>query len=288
MLEVSTALQGATRPPSGQAATRMARVLVLGGGGPLGSVLLEQLLGQGRFAEVGVLVQAGRPMRAALRGLHPLAHAQIGDFGARTAVIVYDRERRAHGREAGLLRPQPQALVSDAAGLHAAGVRHLVIARPHSAVGLPQALLAGLANLAEGEVAALGFSHLVFGRMAEDGAGDARSGAVWPQRLAHWMLSQLRWLQPSHQAAVRAQTVAAALAWVAAQLPEAAPGSRVLGPPWWWVCAQAGEPGAVLRAWLAGEPPPQPKPRSLRQAMGAGASGEAPSRSVNPAGHNQA
>jgi hypothetical protein len=288
MLEVSTALQGAARPPSGRAATDPAKVLVLGGGGPLGSVLLEQLLGQGRFAAVGVLVRPGWPMRAALRGLHALEHAQIGDFGASTAVIVYDRERRAHGREAGLLRPQPQSLVSDAAGLHAAGVRHLVIARPHSAVGLPQALLAGLANLAEGEVAALGFSHLVLGRMADGGSGEVTSGAVWPQRLAHWMLSQLRWLQPSREAAVRAQTVACALAWVAAHLPEAAPGSRVLGPPWWWACAQAGEPGAVMRAWLAGEPPPQPRLRSLRQAMGASASGEAPSQSVNSARHNQA
>ena len=79
-----------------------------------------------------------------------------------------------------------------------------------------------------------------------------------PQRLAHWMLSQLRWMIPQREQPVRTDTVAAVAAATAAALADAPPGTRVMPAALLWQAAQAaagrGDAGAVVRGWLGPAP----------------------------------
>jgi hypothetical protein len=176
----------------------------------------------------------------------------LRDFGADTALVVFDRTRHAFGREQAFVRPDPLVLPALATRLHQAGVRALVVVVPHQPALLPMALQQGLASMDEAAVAALGFAHLVFMRMAQggDGAGGAQRSA--PQRLARWMLSQLHWMVPQREQAVRVETVARVAAALASRLPQASPGTRVLPAALLWQAAQLRDPAAVVAAWLDG------------------------------------
>ena len=235
------------------------RALVLGGGGALGSAVLEQLLASHRFERVGVLAQP--TLQPALRGLQVLddADAQaLQRFSADTALIVFDRERHANGRDAAFARPLPAELPAQAARLHAAGVRVLVVVVPHAPALLPQALRAGLATLDEGAVAAMDFEHLVFMRMAQAGGDGSLLKGLRShlQGLAHWMLSQLHWMVPQREQPVRSATVARVAAALAVALPAAPRGTRVLPHEWLWQAALGGDAEALLAGWLAGQPLP--------------------------------
>ncbi len=227
-------------------------VLVAGGAGALGAAVLERLLPGGRFARVGVLAQAR--LQPALRGLAvvPDDDAALAAFAPGTALVVFDRARRANGREAAFVRPEPESLAALAARLHAAGVRTLVIVVPHQPALLPQALKAGLSNLDEGAVAAMGFERIVFMRMAQAGGGGPGAPAGPLQRLAGWMLSQLNWLVPLREQPVRIETVARVAAALALALPAAEPGTRVLPPEWLWLAAQGQDADALMALWLSG------------------------------------
>jgi hypothetical protein len=229
--------------------------LVVGGGGALGAAVVESLLGAGRFARVGVVV--AMPLQPGVRGLQPVADAAAAwrDFGADSALIVFDRERRANGRDDTFVRPAPAALPDWAGRLRAAGVETLVVVVPHAVGRLPQALKAGLATLDEAAVAAMGFARLVFVRSASpDGPGGGRLAP--PARLARWMLSQLHWMLPSAEQPVRTSTVAHVAAHLAFVLPHGPAGTRVLAPEWLWVAARRPGSDAPIDAWLAGAPLP--------------------------------
>jgi hypothetical protein len=248
MLDVHQALPDAAR---GEASNTTAprRALVVGAGGRLGSAVIEQLLATQRFERVAALVE--RPIRAALREFVALDDndAALAAFGANTAIVVFDRARASFGREAAFVRPAPPGLPALARRLLGAGVSTLIVAVPHTPSLLPTALQLGLASLDEAAVAALGFEQLVFMRMAQDLTVDAQRLDA-PHRLAHWMLSQLRWMIPQREQPVRAQTVAQVAAALAVHLPEATPGTRVLPAATMWQAAQGGAP-SVVRAWLA-------------------------------------
>jgi hypothetical protein len=250
MLDPRTALEAAQRPPSA-AAPALRRVLVAGGAGALGSAVLEQLLGGGGFAQVGVLVS--QPLAPALRGLTPVAHDKtaIARFAPHTAVIVFDRERHANGREDAFLRPEAAELVALARRLHRAGVQHLMIVLPHAMASLPQSVQAGLMNLDEQAVAALGFAHVLMLRPAAPG-GAARAGSAL-QRLALWVLSQLRLMVPQQQRPVRALKVAQFAAALARHLPDSPPCTRVAPSELVWQATQSDDAAAMARAWLAGQ-----------------------------------
>jgi hypothetical protein len=233
------------------------RVLVLGGGGALGAAVLEQLLTSHRFDGVGVL--ALRALQPALRGLQVLDDGDpqaVLRFGADTALIVFDRERHANGRDAAFVRLQPAELPAAAARLRAAGVRRLVVVVPHAPALLPQALKAGLATLDEGAVAAMDFEQVVFMRMAQAGGDEGPGLRSYAQRLAHWMLAQLHWMVPQREQSVRSLTVARVAAALAVALPAAPRGTRVLPPEWLWQAAQGGDTEGLLAGWLAGHPLP--------------------------------
>ena len=244
----------AGRAPSHRRSTGP-RVLVAGGAGVLGAAVLEQLLGSHPFSQVSVLVT--QPLGAALRGFHPVlwpgGHAPRAELpGVDTAVVVFDRERHANGRELAFLRPEPQHLPLLADWLHRAGVRHLLVVLPHDAARLPQALRRGLANLDEHAVAQLGFEHLVFMRAAQAAAGAVLTHPG--ERLARWMLSQLQLMVPQRDRPVRAAKVAAFAAHLAARLAASPPGTRVVPPELVWEAAQVKDAGHLARDWLAGQP----------------------------------
>jgi hypothetical protein len=249
--------------PGAHRRTAGPHVLVAGGGGALGSALLEHLLAARHFAQVRVLVT--QPLQAALRGLVPLmwheTPAAASSLG-HTAVVVFDRERSANGREEAFFKPQPEQLPALAASLKARGVRHLLVVMPHAQATLPHALKRGLASLDEHAVATLGFEHLVFMRSAQ--APIHVRHAHPAQRLAHWMLSQLQLMVPQREQPVRPQKVAQFAAHLAAQLPRSPWGTRVVPPEVVWEAAQASNVSALAARWLSGQPlletPPHPTP----------------------------
>lgn len=257
MSDPAQALAAAARPaPRSRLAPR--RVLVLGGGGSLGSLVVERLLAGQRFAHVGVWTV--QPLQPGLSGLQPVGEAGWPAFAADTALIVFDRERHANGRDQAFGRPLPADLPALAARLLSAGVTVLIVVVPHTAGALPQALKAGLASIDETGVAALGFPHLVFMRTAQADGGGAR-GLSPPQRLARWMLGQVRWMVPQGDQPVRSATVARVAARLAAALPASPPGTRVLPPELLWAAAQAPGSDAAVDAWLVGRTPELPAAR---------------------------
>jgi hypothetical protein len=261
MLDPNHALAAAARTPPPTAAAAQ-RVLVIGGAGALGSAVLEQLLGTHRFERVGVVVV--RPVSPALRGLLTVQgnDAALQAFAADTAVVVFDRERHANGRDDAFERPQPEGLAPLATRLYGRGVRRLIVAVPHAPSMLPLALQRGLASLDEGAVAALGFEQLVFLRLAQ--AGGAGAGELSPpQRLARWMLGQLHWMVPQSQQPVRVATVAKVVAALVQQLPGGTAGTRVLPPELLWHAAHVKDAEPLVERWLAGET--LPDLQALRQ-----------------------
>ena len=246
---LDTALAGAQRVSRDPAAERRSAI-VLGAGGALGSAVLERVLGSG-FAPVHAVVT--QAMAPALRGLHtvtlPLLQAGVPGLLPQTAFIVFDRQRHANGREVVFLTPDPAELTLYAQALRRVGARDLVVVMPHAPALLPRALALGLASLDEQAVAALDFEHVAFVRSAQQ-TPPGTVGAA--RRLAAWMLSQLRYMVPMPQQALRAEKVAAFVVALAHALPQAAPGTRVIPPEWVWRHAQPGGSGALLQRWLAG------------------------------------
>jgi hypothetical protein len=239
-------------------------VLLVGGGGALGSAVLEQLLGRGRLAPLRVLVT--QAFKGAVRGLEPLLAPDFDDPAeparalALSAVVVFDRERHANGREDAFVRAEPPSLPRLARWLRRQGVRHLAVVLPHSPAGLPQALRLGLANLDEQAVTSLGFEHVVFVRTAQQ-PGETRAHA-WLQRVADGMLMQLRLMIPASHQPVRVLKVAQFVAELAAQLPDSAAGNRVVPPELMWQAAQQADAAPLVAAWLKGaELPPLTTPR---------------------------
>ena len=251
---VNEALRAGQAKPLAPAAARPT-IVVAGGGGALGAELLEQLLASRAFAHVRVLVT--QAFHATVQGLEPLhvdafdAPAPAAAPVAQIAVVVFDRARHANGRDAAFLRPAPDALPALAQRLRHAGVADLVVVLPHHAALLPQALKAGLANLDEHAVAALGFDHVVFMRSAQ--APAEASGGRGLQRLADLVLAQLRLMTPQALQPARAKKVAALAVALARALPASAAGTRVMAPEQVWHAAQLRDADAFARAWLAGD-----------------------------------
>jgi hypothetical protein len=129
---------------------------------------------------------------------------------------------------------------------------------------LPQALRAGLASLDEQAVAQLGFKQLVFVRPARPGAGVKPSPGAVLARLGRGLLAQLHWMVPQREQALRATKVAAFVSDLAAALPAAPSGTRVVAPEliWDWAQPEGGRP--LLRAWLQDEALPSTRAAKAR------------------------
>jgi hypothetical protein len=255
---MANALIGAASAPR-RAAARAEVLLVLGGGGTLGSALLARALACGRFGRVQAVV--AKALSSALRGFEPLPAERLGGrLQADTALIVFERARRNNGRDEAFLQPLPEALPALAATLRSGGVRRLLVVVPHAPALLPQALKAGLASLDEGRVAALGFEQLLFLRTAQAGVGAGAAALGWAERAAAGWLSQLAWMVPQREQPVRAVRLAELVIELAWRLPQAAPATRVLPPEVLWQAAQAAhlaDRSALLGVWLDGAPLPE-------------------------------
>lgn len=255
---------GRTNPPAPRRAKASAPLLV-GAGDALGSAVLEALLG--RIGHARVLVT--RTLGTTMPGLEPLSgdalDAAAGDDGAgvpiaETALIVFDRERRANGRELAYLRPTPESLAALATALRRAGVRDLIVVLPHAPSQLPDALKLGLANLDEQAVAALGFEHLVFVRSAQ--APTTARAERWLQRVADGVLAQMRIMVATTHQPVRARAVAQFVVELAQRLAASAPGTRIAPPELVWQAAQMPDAAPLVQAWLdARELPPLSAPK---------------------------
>ena len=224
--------------------------VVAGAAGSLGSAVLERALVV--FGHVQVLVDT--PVAPAMRGFEPVPRTSLGPGALRadTALVVFDRERGVHGREAAFHRPAPEELPTLARALHESGVRHLIVVLPHAPALLPAALKEGLASLDEHAVAALGFDQLVIVRSARQAA--RRRASAWPQRVADAMLSQLHWMVPQRDQPVRPAKVAEFVVEVARRLPLARHGARVAPPELVWQAASGADPGNTVQRWLEGGP----------------------------------
>lgn len=249
-LDPTTALQAATRTQA--LAPPPPRLLVAGAGGPLGREVLREALAHGRYAGVGVLTRA--PLQAGLRRLHAVPYEDDNAAALPAhdiAVVVFDRGRDHYGRDEAYHLPEPHELPALAARLRAGGVHTLVVVCPIAPALLPQALQHGLANLDEQAVAALGFERLLFVRPTQDAV--PLTLAAWPQRLARWMLSQLRYMIPQQERPLRVGAVAAFVFEVLRQWLDAAPGTRVAAAPLLWAAAQKEGPEPVVQRWLHGD-----------------------------------
>jgi len=247
------ALQAAARPPAGpqRATGPRARLLIGGAGGALGRAVLEHALAGGRYAGVSVLTRA--PLQSGLRGLYALAHDTAADTPI-AAAVEHDHHRLGrdfHGRDAAYHLPEPAELPRLAHRLRDGGARTLVVMEPVAPSLLPQALQHGLATLDEHALVACGFERLLFVRPTQDAAAAVPAGA--PQRLARWMLSQLRYMIPAREQPVRADSVAAFVFEVLRQWPDAPAGTRVAAAPLVWQAAQAPGPEPVVRDWLGAQ-----------------------------------
>ena len=212
-------------------------LLVVGGGGALGSAVLAEALVAGRFSRVLALV--AEPLASTVRAFQAVTPTQLSAGGASpasAAVIVLERERHSNGRDDAFVRPEAADLLLLARRLHAAGVRRLLVVVPHAPALLPQALSHGLASLDEAAVAALGFEHLVLLRAAQPAAMPAHGSLL--QRLARWWLSQLSWMVPPRQQPLRASALARCVVQLARLLPVLPGGSRVIAPETLWLWAQ--------------------------------------------------
>ena len=260
------ALQAGRATPR-QANDSAANLLLAGGGGALGSVVLERLLGSDQFAQVCVL--ATRNLTVAMQGLAPVIVDSFDEPPAagaaplaQTAVIVFDRERHAGGRELAFLRPRAEDLAALSRWLWQRGVRELVVVSPDAPAALPHALMAGLANLDEQAVTALGFDHLVFVRTARPNV--ATHTRPWLQRVADNVLAQLQVMVAASNQPLRARKVAEFVDALVRQLPLSAPGTRIAPPELLWRCAQLRDPAVLVQAWLTGHALPEIKAPRVR------------------------
>ena len=223
------------------------RLLIAGATGVLGNEVLRRLAGSLRFDATQVL--AREPIREGLRGVHvtvvrgdepaqwPLAPADVG-------VVLFDPPRLFYDRERALWTPTPAQLPALARWLRASGVQTLAVVLPHAPGRLPEALKRGLASLDEQAVASLGFERLLILRSAQKpGVVAQRSAAT---RLAHWMLSVVKYMIPSSEQPVRAGKVAELLALALRLAP---PGIHVAAPELVWQASQGDLP-EVTRRWL--------------------------------------
>lgn len=242
------ALQSALRP--GPGARAKPGLLVAGGTGVLGSEVLRQLAGSGRFSQTRVL--AREPMTA---GLAQVTIEQVGQAdiaawprcaaGITTAVVMFEPPRMYHERERALWTPQPGQLPALARWLRLCGVQTLVLVLPHAQGSLPQALRHGLAHIDEHAVAALGFERLLLVRSAQKVPVAAGGGLLG--KVAAWMLATLSYMIPASAMPVRPVKLAA---FVEAALRVLPPGIHVAGPELLWQAAQASDMHSVVGAWL--------------------------------------
>jgi hypothetical protein len=257
MPALNRALHGALqRAPPVLAAPGRGGLLLVGAGGTLGTALLERALAQGGFAPVMAL--AREPLASALHGFVPLRWRDPqapppAAVAPCSALVVFERRRHSNGRDDAFVLPEPSALLPWARALAAWGVRRLLVVVPHAPSMLPAALERGFASDDERQLAGLGFEQVVILRPAQAGH-PADDGRQRLQRFADWWLSQLHWMVPAAQQALRTPRLAQLVVELLLQLDGSPPGTRVLPQALLAAAASTADPAQALRQWLRGPP----------------------------------
>lgn len=263
MMDPQLALQAASRPAHSASRTTPSErdaILVIGAGGVLGAAVLAHVLASGIWHQVQVMTQ--EPLIAAPRGLQalqlPQGQAALAGLAKlqlpSSAIIVMDQPRQ---REAVFYGPRADELLALATALRQQGVQDLTLVLPHASALLPTALRQGLMNVDEAALAALGYTRLLLVRPAA-GTATMTDGLSWPQRLANWMLGNLRWMVAARDQPVRAPQVAAfvveALRQWQALAPDGVSSTRVAPADQVWLAAQPGALRQAVADWLSIKP----------------------------------
>lgn len=236
-------------------------VAVLGGSGPIGAAVVEQLLASAAWSELQLVLAPGKPaLQTGLRGLRALP---LDAVRAATVVVVLDAPpaqslrgpRYARGlREAVIFAPPREQLATLARQLCAQGARTLVVVAPADEASVPASVRAGLIERGEHALLSLPVERLLIIRPSRARAAAARSSpASWRARgeaLAGWMLGVLRYMVPKQQRPLPARHVAAFVAQAARLAPQAPPGTYVADAALLWASAQQGDAAAGVRQWL--------------------------------------
>lgn len=253
------ALQAVLRPAFARASAKPG-LLVAGATGALGSEVLRQLAGSGRFAQAQVMVR--EPITAGLAQLgmvladgEDIAGWPLCPAPLHTGVVMFEPSRLYHDRERALWTPAPAQLPALARWLLRCGAQTLVVILPHDQGRLPQALSHGLASIDEQVVAALGFQRVLLLRSAQKPA--VATGQSVFEKLAAAMLSILNYMIPASAMPVRPAKVAE---FVDAALRVLPPGTHVVSPELLWQAAQAPDLHTVIQAWLNTPSAPGPDP----------------------------
>lgn len=217
-------------------------VLLIGAIGPLGNAVLQVLSGSQRR----VLLAVRAPLQVTVEGITPI---NLHDASADVAVVVFDHSRAADGREAAIARCAPAELLALAKQLRARGTKALVVVTPHQEASLPQALRAGLLDLDEHALSAMGFDHLLLIRPAQRAAGTGVPQAPL-QRVANALLGTLRMMVPQQEQPVLTRKVAAFVECAMGALPLAAPGTYIASADTLWQSAQQSSPLGAVQRWL--------------------------------------
>jgi hypothetical protein len=223
-------------------------LLIAGGGGALGSAVLARVCGSGLWRKLTVYTQG--ELQSSLGNLDTLAMDKLApDVKADAGIIVFDHARNFHERERMLWMPAPDQLLMAAQLMYAQGVRSLAVVVPYLQASLPQALKIGLMSMDEQALNDVGFARLLIIRPALASQKVHTTHAL--DAIAHWMLSQLRFMIPEQERPVRAIklatfTEAALHAW----LRSGKQGTKVVAPEVLWQAAAASNMSSFVQAWL--------------------------------------
>jgi hypothetical protein len=203
--------------------TQPDRLLLAGATGALGTEVLRQLAGSGRFGQVQIL--AREPMRAGMARL-ALVHRQ-GDSPAEwpltqaeVAAVMFEPPRMFYQREQALWVPSPAQLPALAAWLQRSGVHTLVVVMPHTQGALPQALKAGLATLTEQSVSALPFPRVIWVRSAQKAQPQKDGARGFFHALGRLVLSAFGYMLPESERPLRPSQLAQAVNLALQHAPE--------------------------------------------------------------------
>jgi hypothetical protein len=241
------------------AAPASTSVLLIGAIGPLGNAVLQVLPSSSRR----VLLAVRGSLQVTFDGITPVS---LQDASADIAVVVFDHSRAADGREAAIARCAPAELLALAMQLRERGTKALLVVTPHKEASLPQALRAGLLDLNEQALAAMGFEHLLLIRPAQQAANSSAPQAPL-QRVANALLGTLRMMVPQQEQPVLTRKVAAFVECALRALPQAAPGTYIAGADTLWHSAQQPSPFNAVQRWLRIAPEQETTQRGAPLAM---------------------
>jgi hypothetical protein len=226
-------------------------LLIAGAGGVLGREVSRRLIGSMAFEHTVVLTHS--PFHATMRGVqgHSVVNndlKQTPTLDAQVGIMMFEPGNSFYDRENSIWTPDPSQVPALAHWMADCGVRTLVMVLPHQPNRLPLALQHGLASLEEHAIASLAFNTLVILRVADSRPAVAPEGS-YGERLAGWLLRNLKYMIPSREMPLRASQLAKVVGQIVQQARQVESGTFVAGQE---LLSRAvhGNADAIIKAWL--------------------------------------